>query len=57
MNAFPAVFPLWISKEAPKHLGIQVALTIEVAIESAMRETCACHDCGKRGIFKAIPVE
>jgi hypothetical protein len=57
MHAFPAVFPIRIGEQAPKNFGIQIALAVEIGIESAVGEACTCHDLGKRDLLKSIPVE
>src|SRR5690242_10955665 len=57
MHSFPAAFPFRIGEEAPQHLGIQIALTLEVTIESAVRQAGAGHDLLQRNALKAIPVK
>src|SRR6266576_1247788 len=57
MHSFPAAFPFRVSEEAPQHLGIQIALALEIAIESAVRQARAGHDLLERNALRAIPVK
>jgi hypothetical protein len=57
MHALPATLPFRVSEEAAQHFRIQIALALEIAIESAMGETCAGHDLVDRDILEAVPVE
>ncbi len=40
-HTFPATLPIRVGKEAPKHLGIEIALAFEIAIESTVRQARA----------------
>jgi hypothetical protein len=44
MHALPATLPIRVGEETSQNLGIEIALAIEIAIESAVRETGGCHD-------------
>src|SRR5690348_12982023 len=57
MDAFPAVVPVRIGKEALQHLRVQIALAREVSVKSAVGETRVGHDLLNRDAIKPKPVE
>src|SRR5580692_10826755 len=59
-NARFAVAPVRVTsvgKEASQHLGIEVALALEVAIEAPAGQSGAFHDLVERDFFKAVAVK
>src|SRR6266851_2249423 len=57
MHAFPAAFPFRVSEETPEHGGVQIALTFEIAIESAVGEARAGHDLVNGDTLEAVAIE
>src|SRR5215469_10324959 len=57
VHTLPAVLPLRVGKEAPQHLSIEIALALEIAIESTVRQPRSSHDLAQRNTFKTISIE
>src|SRR5437868_15387800 len=57
VHALPAVLPFRIGEEASQHFGVEVALAFEIAVETAVGETCAGHDLLNRNILEAVAIE
>src|ERR1700694_1154044 len=57
MDTFPAAFPLRVSEEAAKDLGVEIAFAIEIAVEAAVGEARAGHDLIERHTLKAMAIE
>ena len=57
MHALPAVLPLRIGEETVHDFGIQIALTAEIRIETAVRKSRARHDLSDGHALKTMAVE
>src|SRR5258708_32705979 len=56
-NPFPSTLPIRIGKEAAQHLGIEIALAVEVAVESAAGQPRVGHDGIDRDAFESASIE
>src|SRR5258707_15379323 len=56
-NSFPAAFPIRIGEEASQYLGVEIALAVEVAVESAAGQPRVGHDGIDRDTFESLSIE
>jgi hypothetical protein len=57
VHPYPTVLPIRIGKEAPEYRGIQFALALEIAVESAVGEARTGPDLVHKGTLKAMQIE
>jgi hypothetical protein len=57
VHTLPAALPFRIGQETTEHLGIQVALTFEIFVESPVRQARTGHNLRERYVLEAVPVE
>src|SRR6266567_9244005 len=56
-HAFPTVSPLGIGEEAAQHLGVEIALALEMPVEPATREARARHNLLDRYLIESEAIE
>lgn len=57
VHTFPATFPLRIGKETAQHLGIQIALASEIAVEPAVRQARSGHNLLQAEVVEAVSIK
>jgi hypothetical protein len=57
MHPFPAAFPLRVGEKASEYFGIQIALALEITVESAVRKSYTSHDLVERNTLKTMAIE
>src|SRR5258708_31411978 len=56
-HAFPATLPFGVGEKTAEHLGIEIALAIEIAVEAAVGQSRAGHDLVDGDTLKAVAIE
>ena len=57
MYAVPTILPGGVGEEASQDLGVEIAFAFEIAIEAAVRQTCARHNLADGDVVEPIAVE
>jgi hypothetical protein len=57
VHAFPAIFPFGVGEEATEDFGVEIAFTMEIAVEAAVGEAGSGHNLSDRDILKTVAIE
>src|SRR5260370_17869475 len=56
-HAFPATLPFRVGEEAIQHFGVEIALAIEITVETAMGQSRSGHNLLDGDTLKAVAIE